>query len=83
MLFLVVAGGAIALEVHRAIAHRNNTDLQQIQRKEEELKRQLQVGGEPTAQRRRGPTGPSLRTLQRTHPLPARPLLPRRSCSAS
>jgi hypothetical protein len=42
MLFLVVLGGAAVLEVHRAL-HSGPKDIQEIKRKEEELRRQLQV----------------------------------------
>lgn len=43
-LFLVVLGGAAAVEVHRAITgNGGNKDVQELKQKEETLRRQLQV----------------------------------------
>ncbi|PRW60840.1 peptidase M23 [Chlorella sorokiniana] len=42
MLFLVAIGGAVVLEVHRALQHNGNADVQELRKKEAELRRQLQ-----------------------------------------
>ena len=44
MLFLAVLGGAAVLEVHRALHHGGNGDVNQLKEKEAALRKQLQVG---------------------------------------
>lgn len=44
MLFLLVVGGAAVLEVHRAM-NAGNKDTRELKRREDELRRQLQVRG--------------------------------------